>query len=978
MIIIKIIVTVTLRNLSRQLYLECVIVLWAVIALCCSGWFRFRIVRHLVLYLKIFSCFFFFFQAEDGIRDLTVTGVQTCALPISRLAVRHYLDAYGGRLKAIPSGTIRAFFHDSFEYTGTGSAELFEMFRRRRGYDLRRYLRFLLGEGDPDVVARVKSDYRETMDEMLLDHLLRPLTAWAHERGSRSRNQAHGSPGNLLDLYAASDIPETELFGPLGGTDSDPLISKFASSAAHVAGRGLTSAETGTWLGEHFTVTLDQLKQAVDQLFVSGVNHVIYHGTAYSPREAAWPGWLFYASTDLNPRDALWRDLPALNRYIARVQSILQSGQPDNDVLLYWPVYDNWHDTTGLRLSFAVHQPSWFHQKPVGAVARELWQAGYGFDYVSDRLLRDNVSASERRTILVPRTDHMPVETFVRLLDLARAGATVIFVERLPADVPGLAQLQERRRRLEDAKRRLTLGQADWNGVRWAVVEKGRVLVGDRVESLLCAAGVRRERIVDHPGVRVIRRTREGGHHYFISHTGSTTLEGWVPLAVSASAVAIMDPASGRTGIARLRTRKDGAAEVYLRLEPGASIILRSFDRPAPGAPRRYRRPLGAAGGLPGPRSGGLPLRRAAPACTQPLADGGGSTAPGAMPRARRFDGSRAPPTARQHGLPGHRDRRHGHGPELRVRRPEVLLGVQQLVPGDLFPGVGRLPPHDRAERGFGHLPALVQRLAGADARDQVGVLLHVRVRPGGLRVPAPRRGALDDRVAVRPAARADDPLGDVRRRAVDLAAHRKHVHAVRVLEVDREVIVDVPVRGIGAPLTPAHADGLHWMRAERPVRHVDVVDVLLHDVVSRQPREGEPVPDLPLDVGPLRLPRLHPQTALVPINLGRDDVADGAVAQFVLRLEPPPRVLGRQAGQVPPAPRDAAREQVPDGHGLSAPRRSQAVLPRAGAPPAAAHQTDPQGVRGPPPHQRRGAGEREGGGGSRAGVDELATGDIA
>src|SRR5256885_15185153 len=33
----------------------------------------------IVLYL----CFFFFFQAEDGIRDYKVTGVQTCALPIS-------------------------------------------------------------------------------------------------------------------------------------------------------------------------------------------------------------------------------------------------------------------------------------------------------------------------------------------------------------------------------------------------------------------------------------------------------------------------------------------------------------------------------------------------------------------------------------------------------------------------------------------------------------------------------------------------------------------------------------------------------------------------------------------------------------------------------------------------------------------------------------------------------------------------------
>src|SRR6266567_9095026 len=38
----------------------------------------------LFLFKLVSSCFlvFFFFQAEDGIRDLTVTGVQTCALPI--------------------------------------------------------------------------------------------------------------------------------------------------------------------------------------------------------------------------------------------------------------------------------------------------------------------------------------------------------------------------------------------------------------------------------------------------------------------------------------------------------------------------------------------------------------------------------------------------------------------------------------------------------------------------------------------------------------------------------------------------------------------------------------------------------------------------------------------------------------------------------------------------------------------------------
>src|SRR5947209_3606272 len=41
-------------------------------------------------------CFFFFFQAEDGIRDIGVTGVQTCALPISK---HHSNSADGGGME---------------------------------------------------------------------------------------------------------------------------------------------------------------------------------------------------------------------------------------------------------------------------------------------------------------------------------------------------------------------------------------------------------------------------------------------------------------------------------------------------------------------------------------------------------------------------------------------------------------------------------------------------------------------------------------------------------------------------------------------------------------------------------------------------------------------------------------------------------------------------------------------------------------
>src|SRR5689334_1051454 len=45
--------------------------------------FLFVLVFSIFIVLSIIRIFFFFFQAEDGIRDGTVTGVQTCALPIS-------------------------------------------------------------------------------------------------------------------------------------------------------------------------------------------------------------------------------------------------------------------------------------------------------------------------------------------------------------------------------------------------------------------------------------------------------------------------------------------------------------------------------------------------------------------------------------------------------------------------------------------------------------------------------------------------------------------------------------------------------------------------------------------------------------------------------------------------------------------------------------------------------------------------------
>src|SRR5258707_4487778 len=46
--------------------------------------------------LLLLQVFFFFFQAEDGIRDIGVTGVQTCALPISSIQSAKLIELFEG------------------------------------------------------------------------------------------------------------------------------------------------------------------------------------------------------------------------------------------------------------------------------------------------------------------------------------------------------------------------------------------------------------------------------------------------------------------------------------------------------------------------------------------------------------------------------------------------------------------------------------------------------------------------------------------------------------------------------------------------------------------------------------------------------------------------------------------------------------------------------------------------------------------
>ena len=482
----------------------------------------------------------------------------------------------------------RAQYHDSYEYRSDWSPNFFAEFEQRRGYRLQTELPALFSKEDNDHANRVKCDYRQTVSEIMADSLTKWVD-WSHDHSFITRDQAHGSPGNWLDLYACADIPETEMFH----SDRSKLISKFASSAAHVTGKPLVSSETGTWLEEHFTEKLSDVKYLFDDMFLSGINHMFYHGCCYSPDEAGWPGWHFYASLEMNPRNSIWHDAPAVNAYAARVQSILQSGQPDNDILLYWNISDFWMQPSDKLLpQLTVHARDWFEGQPIGQTAKELWDRGYAFDYVSDAQLKTakvvdgkiQMPGGNYKVIVVPECKYIPLETFKQLLALAKDGACIKFQAKLPEKFSGMGKFEDEQKEFEQLKGQLSFQERNTGRPlyeKYALVGQGRVEI--------IASDWRSMRTYLEPmaqaGLSCIRRSFGGGwnYNYFIANRAETNFDGWIALGkVYAKSVVILDPMSGNSGVASITNTVDNGhtsneTKVRLQLRAGESVILRAF-----------------------------------------------------------------------------------------------------------------------------------------------------------------------------------------------------------------------------------------------------------------------------------------------------------------------------------------------------------------------------------------------------------------
>ena len=455
-----------------------------------------------------------------------------------RQAVKHYLDRFEQAFDKSGVPYPHTFFNDSYEvYHANWTPTLFDEFQKRRGYDLRDYLPELLGFKDDG--NQVLSDYRETLSDLLYEHFTLQWVNWSHSHGVQVRNQAHGSPANLLDLYGAVDIPEIEGFGlsefGIKGLRTDPGMTrknfsdlsmlKYAPSAAHVMGKPFTSSETFTWLTEHFRTSLSQMKPDLDLMFAAGVNHVFFHGSAYTPQDDPWPGWKFYASIDMSPTNSIWRDAPFLMQYIERCQSFLQMGRPDNDFLVYLPVHDMWKQRNKeLLMQFDIHAMDRHAPSFIKSILK-IDSLGFDCDYISDRQLakvvvKDNLLVTEGGTcykaLVIP------------------TGTTI---------APAL------KKELERLSPYVVYGEDATAMARYAQPEAMKAQLG----------------------LKAIRRQTDKGYHYFMANLTPNDISQQVALAVPFNSATWYDPMTGDIIPAQVTDGK-----VFVNLRSGESRILQT------------------------------------------------------------------------------------------------------------------------------------------------------------------------------------------------------------------------------------------------------------------------------------------------------------------------------------------------------------------------------------------------------------------
>ena len=503
----------------------------------------------------------------------------------SRAAMEKHMEVVGAPLAAAGGGNIRAMFCDSLEvYDSNWTEGFLKEFQTRRGYDLTPYLPALVAAGGPQAAA-VRHDWGQTLTELLNENFLAPFQSWCHEHHVLARVQAYGQPPAQLSSYRFADLPEGEQ-GDEAGHWNHFTASRWASSAGHIYGVPVTSAEAWTWIHTlPFRATPLDIKATADEYFLQGINQFVAHGYPYSPPGVPEPGWHFYAAGAFGPHNPWWFAMPDLARYLQRGSFILRQGWPANDIAVYLPTHDAWASLPMRAVN--LWEAIWMKLGP--NLLPSLLAAGYNLDLIDDETLAQQghvekgkltFAGQDFSIVVLPGIERIPPATLAKFGEFARSGGTLIATRRLPSLGPGFLHQDT-----ESAEVARQVGelfkQAPAPG--HFVVDEGKGLQ-DQLNRLYPADLAVSPMSGD---IGFIHRKLNAADIFFLANTSNRRFEGTVTFRVKGKNAEWWDLFTGEVAPAETLTSPDGNAMLKLDVEPYGSRLVVFSNRAVPKAPAR-------------------------------------------------------------------------------------------------------------------------------------------------------------------------------------------------------------------------------------------------------------------------------------------------------------------------------------------------------------------------------------------------------
>ncbi|MBB3221966.1 glycosyl hydrolase [Pseudoduganella umbonata] len=519
----------------------------------------------------------------------------------TRVQFEHYIGPILAAVRAVPGARIEGIGIDSAEHGSQNwTPDFVAQFRKRRGYDLLRYLPAMAGipVASAETTDRVLFDVRRTIADLMSDEYFGTFTALAHAAGMTVTAQAPGIatclPGDNIQAKGRVDIPMGEFWVNQFGGESQPegtMDCREAASAAHLYGKRFAAAEAFTGSPAHIHPAV--LKPFADAALANGINRMVVLAGNHQPYEGRRkPGVTedkFFLPYQRN--NTWWAQSAPFWHMLGRACWLLGLGRPVVDLLYHLG------SDTPLKIATARMRPA---PPP-----------GHDYDVCGDgELLRADVDdgclvmpGGMRYPVLVlAGGDAMTLAAARHVLDLVRRGARVIGPVR-PRRTPTFADGGGGDVEL------LRIADELWGAAPQPArgerrVGAGLVLWGEEPAVHLARLGIGRD--FHAPGrdpldlLAVHRKVGSMDLYFVANHRGR-------PVAVEAlfrdgaGAPQAWDPASGRRfALPGARTTPAGMS-VPLRLEQHASVFVVFGTPTVPPAP-----PLPA----PLPLIGEVPVRR--------------------------------------------------------------------------------------------------------------------------------------------------------------------------------------------------------------------------------------------------------------------------------------------------------------------------------------------------------------------------------